>query len=226
GKIGSCIGNIQEAVTIQDILKVKDFLIEEMQNARQQSKTLHEELEKHRGTIELLSKKLEDSEARALVDSLTNVLNRNAYNLKIGQLFHEYKRYKEPWALLVLDIDFFKKFNDKYGHKTGDKVLKSVAATIKNSIRESDSVFRYGGEEFVAVLSRINEQTTKALSEKIRKAIEKDYYVDGENELQVTISIGAAIIGENDTEISLFERADKALYQAKSNGRNQVKLDV
>ena len=224
--IGDFTEKIQAAETIQEILKVKDYLVIEMQKVREHSHTLHDELEKHRTATETLSKKLEESEARALVDALTNVLNRNAYNLKIGELVHEYKRYKEEWALLVLDIDHFKKFNDTYGHKTGDKVLKSVAATISNSIRVSDHIFRYGGEEFVVILSRINKETTKTLSEKIRREVERDYFVDGDNELKVTMSIGAAIITPEDTEASLFERADKALYQAKQNGRNQTLLDI
>ena len=224
--IGDFTEKIQAAETIQEILKVKDYLVIEMQKVREHSHTLHDELEKHRTATETLSKKLEESEARALVDALTNVLNRNAYNLKIGELVHEYKRYKEEWALLVLDIDHFKKFNDTYGHKTGDKVLKSVAATVSNSIRVSDHIFRYGGEEFVVILSRINKETTKTLSEKIRREVERDYFVDGDNELKVTMSIGAAIITPEDTEASLFERADKALYQAKQNGRNQTLLDI
>ena len=224
--IGDFTEKIQAAETIQEILKVKDYLVIEMHKVREHSHTLHDELEKHRTATETLSKKLEESEARALVDALTNVLNRNAYNLKIGELVHEYKRYKEEWALLVLDIDHFKKFNDTYGHKTGDKVLKSVAATVSNSIRVSDHIFRYGGEEFVVILSRINKETTKTLSEKIRREVERDYFVDGDNELKVTMSIGAAIITPEDTEASLFERADKALYQAKQNGRNQILLDI
>ena len=224
--IGDFTEKIQAAETIQEILKVKDYLVIEMQKVREHSHTLHDELEKHRTATETLSKKLEESEARALVDALTNVLNRNAYNLKIGELVHEYKRYKEEWALLVLDIDHFKKFNDTYGHKTGDKVLKSVAATVSNSIRVSDHIFRYGGEEFVVILSRINKETTKNLSEKRRREVERDYLVDGDNELKVTMSIGAAIITPEDTEASLFERADKALYQAKQNGRNQILLDI
>jgi diguanylate cyclase len=224
--IEDCTDKIQGAETIQEILKIKDYLVNEMQKVREHSHTLHDVLEKHRTAIETLSKKLEESEAKALVDALTNVLNRNAYNMKIGELVHEYKRYKEEWALLVLDIDHFKKFNDTYGHKIGDKVLKSVAATVSNSIRVSDHIFRYGGEEFVVILSRINKETTKNLSEKIRREVERNYLVDGDNELKVTMSIGAAIITSEDTEASLFERADKALYQAKQNGRNQILLDI
>jgi diguanylate cyclase len=226
GSIEDCTEKIQGAETIQEILKIKDYLVIEMQKIREHSHTLHDELEKHRTATETLSKKLEESEAKALIDALTNVLNRNAYNMKIGELVHEYKRYKEEWALLILDIDHFKKFNDTYGHKTGDKVLKSVAATVSNSIRVSDHIFRYGGEEFVVILSRINKETTKNLSEKIRREVERDYLVDGDNELKVTMSIGATIITPEDTEASLFERADKALYQAKQNGRNQILLDI
>lgn len=224
--MGKCTDKILEAEAIKDILKVKDCLVDEIKKARKHSNTLNEELEKHRIATETLSKKLKESEAKALVDTLTNVLNRNAYNFKMRELVHEYKRYKEEWALLVLDIDHFKIFNDTYGHKIGDKVLKSVAATVSNSIRISDHVFRYGGEEFVVILSRINKETTKKISEKIRREIERDYFVDGDNKLKITMSIGAAIITPEDTETSLFERADKALYQVKQNGRNQVRIDI
>lgn len=133
---------------------------------------------------------------------------------------HEFKRYNEAWALLMLDIDHFKKFNDDYGHKLGDKVLKSVAGTVRDTIRVSDQIFRYGGEEFVVVLSRINEKTASQLAEKICQQVENDYFVDGNKKLKVTISIGGAIITKDDTESSLFERADQAMYRAKSNGRN------
>ena len=124
------------------------------------------------------------------------------------------------WILTTL-----KYLMDTYGHKTGDKVLKSVAATVLNSIRASDHIFRYGGEEFVVILSRINKETKK-LSEKIRGEVEKDYFVDGDNKLKVTMSIGATIITPEDTETSLFERADKALYQENRNGRNQVLVNI
>ena len=184
------------------------------------------ELQKQRIATKTLTKKLEESEAKALVDSLTEVLNRNAYNMEIVQLVHEFKRYNEKWALLVLDIDHFKSFNDKYGHKTGDKVLKSVAATVTKSIRASDNIFRYGGEEFVVILSRVDIQATSKLAEKTRKEIEKSIYIYEDKKLKVTVSIGAAVMTEKDTETTLFERADKALYRAKDNGRNQVELDI
>ena len=137
-------------------------------------------------------------------------------------MIHEFKRYKEEWALLILDIDHFKKFNDDYGHQLGDKVLKSVAGTVRDSIRVSDQIFRYGGEEFVVILSRVNNKTTPQLAEKICREVERDYFVHNEQKLKVTISIGGAVVTDNDTEQSLFERADKAMYKAKHTGRNRV----
>ena len=209
-------------------MKLKDVFVEEMQKVKEHSHTLNEELEEHKKNSLILAEKLEQSQAQAqaLVDPLTNVLNRSAYNLKMVQLTHEFKRYNEEWALLVLDIDHFKKFNDDFGHKLGDKVLKSVAGTVSDSIRASDQIFRYGGEEFVGILGRINAKTATQLAEKICRQVEKDYFVDGDKKLQATISIVGAIITKDDTEMSLFERADKAMYRAKNNGRNQVVMDL
>ncbi len=224
--ISKCAEKIESADNIQDIVKLKDSVVGEMQKVRQHSRTLQDELEEHRKNSIVLAKKLEQSEAQALVDPLTGVLNRGAYNLKMGQMIHEFKRYKEEWALLILDIDHFKKFNDDHGHHVGDKVLKSVTGTVRNSIRISDQIFRYGGEEFVVLLSRINTKTASQLAEKICREVERDYFVDGDKKLQVTISIGVAIVGKDDTELSLFERADKAMYRAKNNGRNQVVMDL
>jgi len=224
--ISKCVENMESVDNIQDILRLKDSFISEMKNVRENTRTLQEELEEHRKKSIILAKKLEQSEAQALVDPLTNVLNRAAYNMKMGQMVHEFKRYKEEWALLILDIDHFKKFNDTYGHHLGDKVLKSVAGAVRNSIRVSDQIFRYGGEEFIVLLSRVNAKIASQLAEKICREIERDYFVHGKKELKVTISIGGSIITQDDTELSLFKRADKALYRAKNNGRNQVVMDL
>ncbi len=224
--IGECVQNIEKADNIEDILKLKDAFIGEIQKVREHSRTLKDELEEHRNNSIILAQKLEQSQAQALVDPLTNVLNRSAYNLKMGQMIHEFKRYKESWALLVLDIDNFKKFNDTFGHHKGDKVLKLVAGAVRDAIRISDQIFRYGGEEFVVFLGRVNAKIATQLAEKICRQVEKDYFVDGDQKLKVTISIGGAIITQEDTESSLFERADKAMYRAKENGRNQVVMDL
>jgi diguanylate cyclase (GGDEF)-like protein len=139
-------------------------------------------------------------------------------------MIREYKRYKDPISLILVDIDHFKKFNDKYGHRSGDRILHSVATSIQEPIRSSDLVFRYGGEEFVVLLNRASLSRTQKISEKIRQHVEKEYYIDKDKKLQVTISLGVTSIKEEDTEETLFKRADQALYAAKSKGRNRVEV--
>ncbi|GJL78136.1 MAG: hypothetical protein NPINA01_11250 [Nitrospinaceae bacterium] len=223
-KMQSSIEEIQAAGDIEDILALKDAIVMEINKVRVNSQSIKTELNEYRKTTQSLSSKLEQTEAKALVDSLTNVLNRNAYNMKIGQMVREFPRLKEHFCLLVVDIDFFKKFNDKYGHKAGDRVLRSVSSSIQETLRASDLVFRYGGEEFVILLSGIQLDNAVKLAEKIRQGVEKDYFIDKDRKMKVTISLGVACVRDDDTELTLFERADKALYLAKENGRNRVEV--
>jgi diguanylate cyclase len=215
---------IQSASTIEDILALKDGIIEELVKVRVNSQSLKLAVNEYKKTTQSLSVKLEETEAKALVDSLTNVLNRNAYNMKIIQMMREFSQSKNYFCLLVLDIDHFKKFNDTYGHKAGDRVLKSVAASVQDSLRASDLVFRYGGEEFVVILNGIQGDNALKLADKIRQGVEKDYFVDKDKKLKVTISLGVACVTEGESELELFERADKAMYVAKRKGRNRVEL--
>ena len=223
-KMELSIEEIQGAGDIEYILALKEGIINEIKKVRVSSQSIKKELMEYRMTTQSLSSKLEQTEAKALVDSLTNVLNRNAYNMKISQMIRELPKLNEPFCLLVVDIDHFKKFNDQYGHKAGDRVLRSVSASIQDCMRASDLVFRYGGEEFVILLSKIHLENATKLAEKIRKGVEKDYYIDKERKMKVTVSLGVACADESDTELSLFERADKALYMAKRKGRNQVEV--
>jgi len=223
-KMEASMEDIQAAATIEDILALKEGIIKEIGKVRVRSQSLKSELNAYKKTTQSLSSKLEQTEAKALVDSLTNVLNRNAYNMKISQMIREFSSSKDFFCLLVLDIDHFKKFNDTYGHKAGDRVLKSVAASVQDSLRASDLVFRYGGEEFVVLLNGIQEENAFKLADKIRKNVEKEYFVDKEKKLKVTISLGVACVKEGESETELFERADKAMYVAKRKGRNQVEI--
>jgi diguanylate cyclase len=223
-KMELSIEEIQSAGNVDDILALKDGIIKEIKKVRVCSQSIKKELNEYRRTTKSLSSKLEQTEAKALVDALTNVLNRNAYNMKISQMIREFARVNETFCLMVIDIDHFKKFNDQYGHKAGDRVLRSVAASVQDSLRASDLVFRYGGEEFVVILGGANLENASKLAEKVRQGVERDYYIDKEQKMKVTISIGVACVQPDETELSLFERADKALYVAKRKGRNQVEI--
>jgi len=164
--------------------------------------------------------------AQALVDPLTRVLNRNAYNLTLEQIIRDFRRYKDPTILIVADIDHFKKLNDNYGHKTGDRILHSVATSLNHTVRASDFVFRYGGEEFVILLKKCSLDQGKKVAEKIRRQVEEIFSLEKGQKLSVTISLGLTQFKEKDTEDSVFQRADQAVYQAKANGRNRVELKL
>lgn len=160
----------------------------------------------------------------ALKDGLTGAGNRMAYNDAINREMDKAQRNHQKLALLIIDIDHFKQFNDQYGHATGDKVLKSVCDVMQNTLRRSDMLFRYGGEEFAVILSPTETHLAKQIAERLRKAV-SDLTLKYNNEnLSITISLGAAELKKQDTPDAIFKRADEALYHAKNNGRNQVSI--
>jgi diguanylate cyclase (GGDEF)-like protein len=125
--------------------------------------------------------------------------------------------------MLVIDIDHFKSFNDEHGHTFGDDVLVAVSQTIANTVRRSDLLFRYGGEEFVVLASHTGEEGAMLLAERIRENVSALQTVRGRS-TNVTVSVGVARLQEKESAETFFERADKALYSAKRNGRNRSLL--
>lgn len=163
---------------------------------------------------------LEKLEKLSVTDELTKLKNRKSYNDKLQELYREYRRYKNVFCVLIFDIDYFKQVNDNYGHDVGDKVLIKVAQIADANIRQTDHIFRYGGEEFVVLLPHTNKKSGIEIAEKIRKAIEAR--VDTVKPQTITVSIGITEVIMKDSIEDVFKRADEALYQAKANGRNQV----
>ncbi|MBV1908486.1 MAG: GGDEF domain-containing protein, partial [Kangiellaceae bacterium] len=161
--------------------------------------------------------------AQAHRDPLTQIGNRAAFDEALKKHISSFERHRTNFSLMVIDIDFFKNVNDTFGHIAGDKVLKSVAKTVQNTLRRSDEVFRYGGEEFVVILGNTQQGGAKFIAERIRKAIE-DLQVELNKMISVTTSIGIAASEKVDDVRRTLELADKALYQAKENGRNQVSV--
>jgi diguanylate cyclase (GGDEF)-like protein len=157
----------------------------------------------------------------AFIDSLTGVKNRCAFDANFSRDIEFNRRKHSELSLLVLDVDFFKRINDHYGHAVGDLVLKEIANTVEHTIRSSDALYRYGGEEFVVVLNDTNIAGAKLLAKRIRRNVE-NLRIKSLKDLRITLSVGASALAEHDTPKGLFERADNALYQAKQNGRNQV----
>ncbi|BBB25664.1 GGDEF domain-containing protein [Amphritea japonica] len=153
----------------------------------------------------------------AITDSLTGVFNRNHLDNVLSQEVGRCLRYNQVFGLLIIDIDKFKSVNDTFGHATGDQVLQKTAQVLSQSIRENDTLIRWGGEEFIVIVLEADEQSLLCFCEKLRKTIEgEDYAVVG----KVTVSIGATLFRESDSKEALISRADKVLYEAKEKGRN------
>ncbi len=157
----------------------------------------------------------------AMIDPLTGVKNRSSMDSAVHREIELARRHNTPISFIMLDIDHFKSINDTYGHLYGDKVLKSVAHCASTSIRDSDMIFRFGGEEFLLLLSGTDAAGTDLLAERIRINLENLSLPENEG-LQVTASFGTASLQRGEDIISIFNRMDKALYKAKNGGRNQV----
>ena len=158
----------------------------------------------------------------ATLDALTNLNNRRQFETRLKQEIAITKRQSNPLCAMMIDIDYFKKVNDTYGHASGDVVLRTVATVIKAHLRESDIPARYGGEEFAVLLPYTHIEEAQIVGERLRKAIEETSVQLDNFNINVTISMGLAEFHSDESGEELFERADKALYEAKESGRNRV----
>lgn len=172
------------------------------------------------GIFQKENNKLHDYLFRAsLTDRLTGLYNFGYFTKRMAEEISRADRYKHAVGLVMIDIDYFKKFNDTYGHQRGNQVLITVASIFRQNIRQSDVAFRYGGEEFTIILPETSEDTEK-VAEKLRKAVEQEKLP---GDLNVTISSGVSYYKPNTKmKLGLIEQADKALYTAKESGRNKV----
>lgn len=158
-------------------------------------------------------------EKASLTDQLTKLYNRRALDNQLEEIYTNFQRYKTPFSVIIVDIDFFKKVNDTYGHDVGDSVLKEFAVILRTGVRQVDIVGRWGGEEFLVLCPNTNHAGAKVVAENLRKAIETYSFKDVGHK---TASLGTAEIQEGMTIAQVIEKSDEALYYAKENGRNQV----
>jgi len=185
---------------------------QELQDANNQLTKAQELLEALNQQLDLTSR----------TDSLTGLYNRRHMEERIQEEYEQYQRTGSKFALIMADIDFFKKVNDMYGHDVGDCVLKSVAEYLRKSVRAYDIVSRWGGEEFLLLLPATNAENAVVLAECIRKTVEEHRcFCEGEV-LTVTLTAGVSVSGRDDTIGSIIRKADIALYQGKRLGRNCV----
>lgn len=169
--------------------------------------------------------KIKELEKIAMVDQLTEIPNRRFMVEKINEKINEYEKMNSSFGVIFIDIDHFKNFNDKYGHDIGDLVLKTVAKTFINNITNNGMIGRWGGEEFIGFFEYVSENEIKAIANKIRILVSNSHVLTEENEeLSITISVGATIVKNGDKAEDIIKRADELMYKSKINGRDQVTI--
>lgn len=202
----------------QRLQEREQSLLDRLDAMEQQLTELKEEAEQYRQRLTTQNEKL-------FIDSLTQIYNRAAMNERLELEYRRWLRYREPLAIALLDIDYFKEINDRFGHLAGDKALRLIARTIKKSLRETDFVARFGGEEFVILLLNVSGEHLNRPLETLREEIRKIPFRFKEERVTITASIGATLLRAGDSTTSALERADQALYRAKHAGRNQLVID-
>lgn len=189
-----------------------------------QLETMQEKLAAVEANSEQMKKRIREERTKALTDLLTQLPNREAWQERLAFEYSRWQRYRHPVTIAVLDIDLFKRVNDSYGHKAGDRVLQMVAREFRARLRTTDFISRFGGEEFVLLLPETSAEDARGVLDALRENIAAlPFHFQGEP-VTITFSAGLATLEDGDTEDTLFDRADKALYAAKDAGRNQVRL--
>ena len=200
--------------------KTSDAVSVAMHKLLQANKQMQDKLESAEQRLQEQAKKMESYEEQALTDALTSIANRRAFDEFTERQYDEYQRDGRATTVLMLDVDYFKKFNDTYGHAAGDEVLKGVAKVLKRTMRDIDLVARYGGEEFSVVFPGTRVGEAGPATERARAAIESAVFHHQGTDLRVTASFGLAEIRAGETMEQTLRRADEALYASKRAGRN------
>ncbi len=168
---------------------------------------------------------MEKLQRLAITDGLTKLYNSRSFYSQLELEVDRFNRYQHPLTLLMLDIDYFKEYNDNYGHLEGDKVLVRFSQIIKSCLRANDSAYRYGGEEFTVILPETAGKEAETVAQRIRAALEAERFSPEKGkDVTITISIGVTEYQHREELSTFIQRADKAMYLSKQNGRNKVSV--
>ncbi len=220
--LGDVRTTIDDIELPQDLHKVHELLIREIDRMISSNTTLKEELSHSHENLEVQRKQIENLKTAIRVDGLTQLANRVYFDEKLIEMVSLQNRYHDTFSLLMIDVDNFKQINDSLGHQAGDRILKGIALKLKASIRESDFIARFGGDEFALILSKTQNPPAIEVGWKICRLMEESRFLLDRKEFSVTLSIGVAEVVAGDTPETLIHRADEALYQAKQEGRNRA----
>lgn len=229
---GSTLAGVQNSLNnhpdTADIGKVVQVMLSETQKMVEKSHDLEESLQESAKEVEDLRTDLEVVRKESLTDALTGVGNRKCFEARMSEEIESSIEQREPLSLLLCDIDFFKKFNDTYGHRVGDEVLKIVGRHLREGVKGRDTAVRYGGEEFALILPETNLKGAAALAETLRGKLATKQLKNrktGQGFGCITLSIGASLYRPGEPASELIQRSDEALYLAKRNGRNRVETE-
>jgi diguanylate cyclase (GGDEF)-like protein len=202
-----------------------DDLLSEITKLKNTNEELMESLSEVREELSSKEEVLRDLENMAQTDPLTQLFNRRSWNKQLEEEFERSSRYGHVFSIIILDVDYFKRFNDFYGHPVGDAILRKLGALLKEIVRKIDTVFRYGGEEFTILLPETNLFAARIVAERIQKKINTTVFVDAKKmlELKVTASIGVTDSVGYTSPSAILEAADQALYLSKQSGRNCIR---
>lgn len=220
-----CIQVLEEDPDVEQLKHLVETLLSESRQALDVSVDAQEKMQKLRNEISQLRNSLQDLERSALEDPLTGVANRRAFDQKFTEQLEAVKASGRRSCLLLVDIDYFKGFNDRYGHLAGDKALRYVAMMLRDQIKGQDFLARYGGEEFAIILPNTEYGGGLALARAIANRLASTPLALSEVEGAIdpiTVSVGVSSTHGGDTKETLFRRADAGLYKAKELGRNTV----
>ncbi|MBF0622946.1 MAG: diguanylate cyclase [Magnetococcales bacterium] len=171
-----------------------------------------------------IRKQIQELEKLAMLDYLTQLANRRYVDKELERRVQSVRDTHMGVGVIFYDIDHFKQINDNYGHDVGDKVIRMVSATLRNTLRAADLIGRWGGEEFIEIVPNLDQKVLEKIAERNRVLIEKSKFKLVDQEVAVTVSIGATMIQPEDDMESLQKRADQLMYQSKSQGRNRVSM--
>jgi diguanylate cyclase len=231
--IEQTVSNVTEVVQMKGVIQgslenIRRHLAEKRQqeeerqaSLEQQLKAMNQRLADLEGESDRLRARLAQERVQAMTDPLTSIPNRLGYEKRLELEYARWQRYGHPLTMVVCDIDHFKRINDTYGHKAGDRALMAIAKSLIQHLRQTDFVARVGGEEFVVLLPETPMEDAVAVAEKLRKGVEDCEFVYEGTPVPITMSGGVAIFHEGDGKEAPFKRADKALYKAKQQGRNR-----
>ncbi|PHR58043.1 MAG: GGDEF domain-containing protein [Robiginitomaculum sp.] len=218
-------GSLQQASDSRSVRDIVEHLVKATATMQDRSHNLEKKLAETNQQVEMLQTNLERVKIEANTDALTGLCNRKRLDDVLIQETELAREDGTTLAFVLCDIDHFKRFNDTWGHQTGDQIIRFVSSTLRTKVSERHTSARYGGEEFAIIMPATNMTSATEVAEKIRNTIERKKLVrksTGEDLGRVTISLGVSIFRETDQIEDLIERADKALYQSKQNGRNRV----